>query len=382
MDVPVIGNEEKDRVWKAYRDGKPTRVPVALGTNNRVYVLDGRFNTEHVDYPEIFSDPEKMLFAQLRWQEVARSHYHRFCDYGTGLPDTWQVGVQFQNVYEQWFFGCPVHFREGQVPDTTPILTDDNKRSVFDVDIEHPLERDPYRRGIEFAHRMMDLARHMEFRGRPVEVLPYLPQGSDGPLTCAMSLRGADFLYDLVDDEGYAQKLLRFLTQHAINRAKAALAHWNRKIEGVGFADDSIELIGTERYVEQILPHHRHFYDSLDPEGTLKRSIHLCGDATRHFPVIRREMNVTSFDTGFPVDFARLRRDLGPDVEILGGVEVGILMHATPAQVYERAKEILTSGILEGRRFILREANNLPPMTPERNLAAMYRAALDFGRYS
>jgi uroporphyrinogen decarboxylase len=110
--------------------------------------------------------------------------------------------------------------------------------------------------------------------------------------------------------------------------------------------------------------------------------MHLCGDVARHLPVIKEQLGLKSFDTGFPIDFARVRRELGPDVEILGGVEVGLLMHGTPAQVYARAKEILTSGILDGKKFVLREANNLPPMTPEANLAAMYRAAFDFGRYS
>ena len=67
-------------------------------------------------------------------------------------------------------------------------------------------------------------------------------------------------------------------------------------------------------------------------------------------------------------------------MEILGGVPVGMLMSGTPAQVYQRAKEILTSGVIDGR-FVLREANNMPPATPEASLAAMYQAGLDFGKY-
>jgi len=111
------------------------------------------------------------------------------------------------------------------------------------------------------------------------------------------------------------------------------------------------------------------------------RTVHLCGDADRHFPVLTKECGVRSLDTGFPVNFARLRKAVGPDVEIWGGPEVGMLMYGTPRQVYERTREILTSGVLEGGRFVLREANCLPPATPEETLAAMYRAALDFGRY-
>ena len=47
----------------------------------------------------------------------------------------------------------------------------------------------------------------------------------------------------------------------------------------------------------------------------------------------------------------------------------------------DRTRDILTSGIMEGGRFILRDANNLAPRTPEANLAAMYRACLERGRY-
>ena len=376
---PELSNEEKDRIWRAYRSGKPERVPVALMGNNRLYMLDPRFNTEGLTYEETFRDAEKMLHSQLRWQEVIRSHYHRFCDYPTGLPEKWQVAVQFQNVSEAWFFGCEVNFKPGQVPDTTPILTGENKRSVFDVDISRPLERDPYRRGLEFCRRMTDIARSFEFRGRPVEILPYLPQGTDGPMTVAMNLRGGDFLLDLVLDPRYADELMGFILQAAINRTNAVARYWDRTLEAVWFADDSIETISLDMYREKVLPHHKRFFDALDPAGKLPRTVHLCGDACRHFPVLVKECGVRSIDTGFPVDFARLRKAVGPEVEILGGVEVALLMNGTPEQVYARAKDILTSGVLEGRRFVLREANNLPPMTPEANLAAMYRAGLDFG---
>jgi hypothetical protein len=36
---------------------------------------------------------------------------------------------------------------------------------------------------------------------------------------------------------------------------------------------------------------------------------------------------------------------------------------------------------MEGGKFILREANNLPPNCPEENLAAMYRCCLEHGNY-
>jgi len=378
----VVSNVEKDALWKSYHDRRPTRVPVVLATNNRVLILDPRFNRDGLDYERMFSDPQAMLLAQLRWQELARTHYHRFCDYQTGLPDKWDIGVHFQNVSEAWFFGCPVEFRPDQVPDTKPILAEDNKHSIFDTDISRPLDAGPWKRGIEFTHRMTELAQNMDFNGRPVSIQPFVPSGSDGPLTVALKLRGGDFLTDILLDPEYADRLLAFIVEAAVIRIRAFHEYWGRQISGVWFADDSIETIGTDMYVEKILPHHRRFYDAFDPEGKLPRSMHLCGDAGRHFPVIAEKLGISSFDTGFPVDLAWLRRELGPNVEIYGGVEVGLIMNGTPQQVYERARAILTCGVLDGGRFVLREANNLPPAAPEAALAAMYRAAFDFGSFT
>ena len=66
-------------------------------------------------------------------------------------------------------------------------------------------------------------------------------------------------------------------------------------------------------------------------------------------------------------------------MEILGGPEVSLLLHGSAQQVYERTKGILLSGVKAGGRFILREANNLPPCVPQANLSAMYQACLDHG---
>jgi len=382
LDRPYVTDEDKARVWQRYRDGCPERVPVALRTNDRVYVLDPRFNREGITYQEMFADPGRMLYAQLQWQKLLRQHFHHYCDYPTAYPDKWQVVAFFHNVYEAWALGCEIRFEPGQVPDTLPRYTGDNKHAIFDVDIDHPLQREPFRRGIEFTERMRELARGLEFEGRPVEVLPYLHLVSDGPLTVAMNLRGSEFLVDLVTDPEYADQLMAFITEAAIKRAKALLAYWGAELPAeLWLADDSIALISDQMYQERVLPHHRRFYEALDPEGRATRLFHLCGNAARHFPAIVHSCGVRSIDTGFPVDFNWLRQAVGPEVEIWGGVQVNLLLHATPHQVMKRAREVLDSGVRAGGKFILTEANNLPPGVPAANLAALYQAALEFGKY-
>ena len=126
-----------------------------------------------------------------------------------------------------------------------------------------------------------------------------------------------------------------------------------------------------------VLPYHREYYEAGPAEAV--RTMHLCGDATRHFRAIHEELSVSIFDTGYPVDHGWLRGELGEDVELYGGPEVALLLTGTPEEVHARARSILESGVKRGGRFVLQEANNLPPRVPAQNLEAMYGACLEHG---
>ncbi len=378
-DFPRLINEQKAAVWRAAQDGRPTRTPVTIATNNRVFLLDRRFDAAGLDYRQVFTDPAAMLIAQLRWQYICRQRYHLFCDHDTGLPDAWNVPIDFQNVYEAAALGTPIEYPPDEIPVTRPILNDDNKRAIFDVDIDHPLAAGFLHHTTTLGEQAAELARRHTFFGRPIRVQPYVPTASDGPLTVAMNLRGPAILTDLRRDPDYARDLFAFIVAAGLRRRATALHHFDQPDTGeIWLADDSVAMLSTADYRRHILPHHRTWYETIDRGHVRPRCMHLCGDATRHFVTMRDELGIRTFDTGFPVDFASLRQNLGPDVLILGGVEVPLLLHGTPDDVYTRGRDILQSGITAGR-FILREANNLPPGVPWVNLAAMYQAAFDFG---
>ena len=72
--------------------------------------------------------------------------------------------------------------------------------------------------------------------------------------------------------------------------------------------------------LKTLLKRHEAFWTG---EGSL--SIHLCGDASRHFPILHDELGVSVFDTGFPIDLHEMRRRLGLDVLFQGGPPAELL---------------------------------------------------------
>ncbi|MDD5198818.1 MAG: uroporphyrinogen decarboxylase family protein [Terrimicrobiaceae bacterium] len=374
-------NAEQAGMWDAFNAGRPTtRIPIILGTNTRYFIYNGSANPDGLDFRGYSEDPDVMFDAQLRFQRWSK--FNLLQDIELGLPEKWTISPDFQNYREAAWFGCEIHYFPGQVPDTMPDFADAPERAM-----ENGVP-DPFgglmARGVEYWEHYKARAERETFLDRPVEAaVPGYGIGTDGPMTVACNLFGADFVCEtMADDPDRLHKLLDFVTEATIQRMIA----WRKfcglpvpQEDGFGFADDSIALISTAMYREHVLPHHRRLCDALSGPSS-SRGIHLCGDATRHFKTLVEELNIHSFDTGFPVNFCAMRRELGPEVRLQGGPHVDFLMRATPGEVREEVRHILDSGILEGGRFLLREGNNLAPYTPLENTEAMYHAGREFGK--
>ena len=374
-------NDAARALWDAYLQGTPERVPLRLGINPRFILLDPALNPEKVTFHEYTTDPELMLQIQLRFQCWVRHAIVQDAD--LGLPEGWGVAPDLQNYYEGAWLGCELFFHEDEVPDCRPWLHDDNKRQIFDCGIPDPMGEGLARNIKYYRYFKRREEQGFEFMGRPLTSVGLAASGTDGPFTVACNLRGASELcLDLYQDPDYVRELLAFITEAAIVRINAYRQFLEQplKTQSWGFADDSIELLSVEAYKEFVLPHHRRLLETFGEGGP--HSIHLCGDAQRHFPILQQELNIQSFDTGFPVDFGWVRRTLGPEAWINGGPSVQLLLLGTPEEVTEETKRILASGVTEGKRFMLREGNNLAPRTPLANLDAFYQAALAFGCYA
>ncbi|MHB8997010.1 MAG: uroporphyrinogen decarboxylase family protein [Armatimonadota bacterium] len=372
-------NEQQAAVWKAYYDRKPTRVPMILGISSRYTVLNPLANPEGYDFERFFCDARAMFTHLLRKQHFIR--HHLLFDQEMGLPSQWTVGVDFQNSYEAMWWGCELHFRPGQVPDTTPILNADNKRLLLDRGAPDPFSG-WLGRAWEYLEQFREWAKTEEFEGRPIVAAGVPGCGSDGIFTTACALMDpTDLMCEMYTDPQFVHEFLGLITDATINRIKAFRGRLGQDECSVvtGMADDAIQMLSHAHYEEFVLPQHQRMVAEFGGEGP--NSMHLCGDATRHFRFLRDTLKIMSFDTGFPVDFGWLREELGPEVTIYGGVHVDLLLRGPVRAIEAGVKRIMETGIKAGGRFVFREGNNLAPYTPVEHVAAMYEAVKEYGRY-
>lgn len=375
-------NTQVRQIWQAYHNRKPVRVPVILGVNPRVILLNPELNSDRVSFQEYSESADIMASVQMHFRHYVR--HNLMSDAEMGLPaDGWRIWVDLQNYYEAAWFGAPVEYRPGQVPDTSPILSDDRKRMLFDAGMPDPFTGGVMSRAWPLYEQMKANMGKYSHVGLPVvSVGPPSGFGTDGPMTVACSLRGAtELCMDFYEDPDYVRELLSYITESTIHRIQAyrtAFGH-DARPQIWGFADDSIELLSVDMYVEFVLPFHKRLFEALAGPGP--HSVHLCGNVGRLIPTVARELNLNAWDAGFPLDYGGVRDALGPDVQINTGPKVSTLLHGTPEAVDAECKMILESGITTGGRFVLRDANNLSPCTPVENVAAMYESARKYGAY-
>ena len=373
-------NEEVKQVWEAYRAGKPIRTPMTLATNPRIWLQDPSLNRAGITWKDFCSDPERMYTTGLQYKDYL-VHTLPF-DQEMGVPEkNWTLEIAFGNVVEEAWFGAEIFYLEDQVSATVPCFRGDRKWKIFEPGSPEPFG------GImaeirRFYEYFTSRAANDSYKDRPIKISPPSPTGTDGPLTVANGLRGPEIFEDMLQDPQYFHEVMRFITQATIQRIQAWRAYLGieaRPARGY-LADDAIEFLSVKSYREHVLPYHRQIFETLWGPGP--HFMHLCGNVQRHLPTLVQELNVRSFDTGFPIRFETLRDEVGEDVEIQGGVKVMDMVSASPAEVTRISRAILTSGIRRGGKFIFKEANNLPPAVPIQNLQAMYAAVKEFGVFN
>lgn len=129
-------NIEVRTLWRDFEIGVHKRVPIKLNSNPKVLILTPELNTPNIQFREYFYNPDLMAEVQLNWE--VRRRFLLPGDHEHGLPERWEIYIDFQNVYDASWFGAPLVFLDNQVPFTSPILNNDNKYMLLDKGIPAP----------------------------------------------------------------------------------------------------------------------------------------------------------------------------------------------------------------------------------------------------
>ena len=362
-------NEMVLRLWKDFKLNRHKRIPVIWGMNDRMIVLNKELNIRNYTYEKIFNDPETMLQVELEFEYWKRLNV--YADWEMGLPREWPTSVQFQNVYESAWFGAPLYFPESSVPDIFPFLkSEDDVKAFMKKGMPESFSGFMARVRSFYEYFLKKKEEGYTYFGRPIGIIS-APIGTDGPFTIATNITGGYVVKMLYLNRSLAEEFLWFITESIIERMKAwhKLLNISFPYEGFGFADDSIQLLSPRAYREFVLPLHKKIVNTF---CSGRPGIHLCGAVIHHLKTLKDELNISSIDTGFPLNLDKAREILGEDVVIQGGVKVTTLKEGPLSRIEEEVRSILDSGVAKGRRFVFRDANNVAPNTPVEHLNFTY----------
>ena len=358
------------------------RIPMILWLNPRMVILDEKYSGG-VTFEKYYNDPQVMLETQLKFRRFEACDV--VYDHIMGIPEHgWNLYPDFQNDLECGWFGAEVQYSDNAVPFTVPLLRDDSKKDMLFKKGIPDLFSGLLGKALDYYNYFIGKKNEgFTYEGKPISSVHFSGMGNDGIMTVACMLRGTtEFCIDLYEDTVYALELLSYITEAAIFRIKGLCKYFGQPeiTPSFGLADDSIQLLSCDDYERFILPFHKKLIKELT-DGSGKNSIHLCGDATHHFKKIQDELNVYSFDTGFPINFTKTLGALSPETQMNGCVHVDTLLRGTPDEIEQAVKNICGEVKPLSKKFIIREANNLSPGTPLENISAMYDAVKKYGRF-
>ncbi|OIN98325.1 hypothetical protein AUJ66_01120 [Candidatus Desantisbacteria bacterium CG1_02_38_46] len=374
-------NEEIAKVLDAYNKGKPIRAPIQFSMNPRMILMNPELNKCGYTWEQYFKDPDIRWEVELEFQKWVRFNVLQDMEMGPPAKEWGGVGLGLQNCEEAAWFGCKIEYPKDDMPFMKPILKEDKKK-LYDMTIPDPLSGNIMKMIMEQYEYLNEKRKKTDFEGNPVGATALPLGGTDGPLTVACDLRGvSEVAMDFYEDPEFLRDLLSFITDAEIVRIKKIM-EFNKAeypVQCWGFADDSIELISTEMYKDFILPYHKKLLAEFSKGGP--NSIHLCGKVQRHLKFLKDELNIKTFDLGFPTDLGKARQDLGEDVTLIGNIPPHLLKMGPVQKIKDEVKNLCQSGVMKGGKFILHDGNNCAPETSVLHFKAMYEAGREYGRY-
>jgi uroporphyrinogen-III decarboxylase len=237
-----------------------------------------------MDLRRFYTEADYFLEFFLRYKILK---FQRLAD---DTPLTREIPICFGVTNEAGMLGQRVHLLPGMEPQLAnePIV-DENTDLPGRIDFS----RNDYLTGmaIPFYERVRALA------GREFRVI--FPQWYRGPQGVALYIRGfANFSIDMYENERFAHRLLRYVTDAAKEFARWRARFTGEPITRCDLFNDDIPLMSPSSYRKFFLPYEQELSDF---HGGVWYW-HSCGDISQHVPEIRRLTGVQLIDFGVSME--------------------------------------------------------------------------------
>jgi uroporphyrinogen decarboxylase len=215
------------------------------------------------------------------------------------------------------------------------------------------------------------IERLMQAVGREAFILPTLR----GPMLLATQLRGIErLMMDMLDAPDAVGGLLDFCTDVALRLARPLVCLCDHGLL-LGEAPCSPDMISPAMYRQLILPRHRRLIEGLHTMGFGGVGLHICGDIRAIFEdIIASGADFCDIDHKVSADDAI--RLAGGRIAMRGNLDPSGTFRFGPAEQVTAQTAALRQTVA-GHRWMLSSGCDIPPGTPEANLAAFTAAARD-----
>lgn len=256
-------------------------------------------------------------------------------------------------------------------------------RTIREIE-DHPLWPDPedpvfWADQGRVARRLHDTGKvilgEASYAGAPFFIYPWL--------------RGLDkWLTDPLSNPDLYRHLAGKITELSLAVLERWLAEVGDYLDVLCFYDDIAmqtgPMVSLDHYRRWILPYERRLTGLAKKMTKAKLSIHCCGscfDLLDGFLEAGYEILNPVQTTAKKMEAWRLKRDYGDRLAFYGGLDVQrLLPFGTPDQVRAGVRELIET-LGQGGGLLFASSHNIQPDTPVENIAAMFDAAHEYGRY-
>jgi uroporphyrinogen decarboxylase len=209
-----------------------------------------------------------------------------------------------------------------------------------------------------------------------------------GIVTLTQILRGfEDWFMDLHLNPEFMEALLDKCTENWIESARIVVEAIGNDVDVFAFGDDygfqTGPMISPEMFRKYVTPRNKKMLESVKAKSKAKILLHSCGCV---YPYLEDflEMGIDALNpiqvSAKDMDPAQIKARIGDRVALWGAIGINDLVKETPRKVKEMVKRRIEQ-LSKGGGYVLAATHNLLTDVPPENIAAMFDAAAEYGRY-